>query len=858
MKQFIFTRRFGLGLILLVGIATLLRSALAPPATFGPGRFLRSLAEDEDLAFEFEEARHEEARYDQPAEAQEFYALQRRPPGETAIPVERYAVALRQMEDMAQYSTQAGRVLPSRRAMKEKGLAGQNIGAWKALGPGNVGGRTRALVIDPTNPNIMYASGVSGGVWKTTNAGANWMPLNDLLPNLAINSMVIDPANSNVIYAGTGEGYFNLDAVRGDGIFKTTNGGASWTQLANTANNSDFYFVNDLVVSPNNSQRVYAATRSGVWRSQNGGGAWTQVLNQSAVLGCTDLAVRTDVGPDDTIFAACGILNKQGTIHRSEDSGATWPAGDRFSEADMSRASLAIAPSNQDVIYALASSRVAGPDRTGDAIGDYLDGLHAVFRSTNGGDSWTARVRNTDATLLNTLLLTNPLFGACLDQFFNQGWYDNVIAVDPVDANIVWVGGIDLFRSNNGGQTWGQASHWWADPPNVPVTAPQYAHADQHAIVFHPNYNGSSNQQMFVGNDGGLFRTSNARAATTTNTCALTPQGSVAWTNLNNGYGVTQFYHGVPYPNGTIYFGGTQDNGTNRGSDGAGPNAWDEILSGDGGYVAADPTNTNILFAENTRLSIQKSTNGGSTFNPATTGIGESSANFLFINPFVMDPGNRQILWTGGYYLWRTTNQASSWTQASAITPGVGSVSAWAVAPTDSNYVLAAMSDGFILRNQNALSTNSGTVWPNTQPASGFVSWLTFDPANKNIAYATYSSFGVDHVWKSTNAGQSWTPIDKRGQSNGIPDIPAHTIAVDPTNPQRLFVGTDLGVFVSPNGGNTWLVENNGFANVVTEALYFNEVNGVYTLFAFTHGRGAFRVTSETQVNVYLPIVLKN
>ncbi|MBI3106688.1 MAG: hypothetical protein HYY95_14160, partial [Candidatus Rokubacteria bacterium] len=267
------------------------------------------------------------------------------------------------------------------------------------------------------------------------------------------------------------------------------------------------------------------------------------------------------------------------------------------------------------------------------------------------------------------------------------------------------------------------------------------------------------------------------------------------------------------------------------------------ILGGDGGYVAVDPGNTSILYAENTGLSIQKSTDGGANFADATSGITESPDDFLFIAPFTMDPGNSQRLWTGGFYLWRTTNGAASWSRASAITAGGGSVSAIAVAPTDGNRVLAGMSDGIIHRTAVGLSANAGTVWPNVQPRTGYVSSLAFDPSNADLAYATYSTFGGTHVWKSLDGGASWAGIDGAGTS-AIPDIPVHSIVVDPTTPSRLYVGTDLGVFVSRDGGGSWAVENTGFANVITEALAVGNVGATASIFAFTHGRGAWRVTS--------------
>ena len=776
-------------------------------------------------------------RYDKPAEALDFDLRKRRPAGETTLPVERYIAALGHMQGMRRYSTALRRTLTAWEATEiDRALAdGQAplpaLGTWQPLGPGNVGGRTRGLLVHPTTPSTMYAAGVAGGVWKTTNGGTSWTPLSDLIDNIAINALAMDPDDPNVLYAGTGEGFFNIDAVRGAGIFKTTNGGATWTALANTTTNSDFWFVNDIVVSPTSSSRIYAATWTGVWRSTNGGDTWSLRLSASD---CTDLAVRTDMDPD-VVFAACGNFDSDG-VYRSTDGGQTFSAAPVLTAANLGRVSLAIAPSNQNVIYAL------GADMSD--IGAHR--LLQVYRSTTGGGtgSWSARVNT--AVKLNRHLLSNTVFahfsdcGFGIDQVFSQGWYDNVIAVDPLDSNRVWAGGIDLFRSDDGGANWGQASHWWADPAH-----PHLAHADQHAIVFHPGYNGTTNKQMFVGNDGGLFRTLDARAATAVGNTAPCDfnNGSVAWSSLNNGYAVTQFYHGVPYPDGTQYFGGTQDNGTVRGNNVGGPNGWAMIQGGDGGYVAVNPSNTNTLYAEFTGISIQKSTDGGVTFNPATTGINDPGG--LFINPFTMDPNNPSILWTGGWYFWRTTNAAAGWTRGSDITPGGGSTSAIAIAKGNSNRALAAMSDGFILRSSAALSAGSTTAWPFTMPAAGYVSSLAFDPSNDMVAYATYSSFGVPHVWRSTDGGATWTRIDGTGGS-GLPDIPAHSIVVDPSDPATLYVGTDLGVFVSRDRGANWFVEQTGFANVVTEALNVNTAGGVGNIYAFTHGRGAWKVTSGT------------
>ncbi len=776
-------------------------------------------------------------RADLPDQAAKHFALKRVPKGQVGIPVERYAAAIAHARRMPQQSTARKTLWPSRAEMNLSPEAAEALlGGWTPLGPGNIGGRTRGLLVDPLTPATMYAAGVAGGVWKTTNSGASWTPLMDSAANLAVASLAMDPSNTSVIYAGTGEGVFNGDAVRGAGIFRTTNAGATWQQLAST-NTADFHYVNKMVVSPNDGQRLYAATRTGVWRSLNGGSTWSRVLDPGAVNGCLDLVVRTDQATD-YLFATCGTF-VQATVYRNvqaEGSGV-WTAV--LTEAGMGRTTLAIAPSNQSIIYALASSVAAGT---------FQYGLHAVFRSTSSGNpgTWTAQVRNTNPTKLNTVLLTNPVFAfyqECFgpaSQYYNQGWYDNVIAVDPADANRVWAGGIDLFRSDDGGANWGMAGHWWAGS-----TSPRYVHADNHVLVFHPQYNGTTNRTLFVGNDGGLFRTTDARAAVATGPTAPcnTSNGSVPWTSLNNGYGVTQFYHGLPYPGGTTYFGGTQDNGTLRGLDSTGANSWTAILGGDGGYVAVDPANTNILYGEFTGLSIQKSTNGGGTFAAATSGI-TGDNGFQFIAPFAMDPGNASRLWTGGWYLWRTTNAATTWSRASAVTPGNGAVSAFAIHPTDGNRVLAAMSDGYILRTSTGLSNTSTTVWPNVRPRTGYVSSLTFDPTDANIAYVTYSTFGGTHVWRSIDGGATWTGIDGTGLT-GIPDVPVHTVVVSPSNTARLYIGTDIGVFSSTDSGATWATENTGFANAITEGLAVGTVSGEAHLFAFTHGRGAWRVSLE-------------
>jgi len=796
--------------------------------------------------------------YNQPQAAMDFYVQQRLGPGQAVLPLEHLRSSLQEIQ------------------VREQALAGLRSGepgpggimSWQSLGPANIGGRTRALVIDPTNPDTMYAGGVSGGIWKSTDGGANWTLLDDLLVNVAVCSLVMDPTDLDILYAGTGEGFFNGDAVRGLGIFKSVDAGATWTQLEGTVvgvPEGAFYRCNELAISPNDHNRIYAGTRFGVWRSDDGGQTWTILLsnanfdttnptNNPTYVGCTDLALRGDRDPD-VIFAAFGSFTFDG-LYRSDDGGTTWTKLGTFADlqvANQGRMEIAIAPSNNDIIYVC----MADNGDSGNPIGKLVN----ILRSDDGGDTWVRRVdlaQDPGPWLLSNLI-TTPLCGD--DRNYAQGWYDNVIVVDPVDPEIVWVGGIDLFRSDDGGVTWGLASYWYLEPddfnpdPNSPWTK-AYAHADHHAIVFHPDYNGTTNQIMYVGSDGGLFRTENARAATTSDALCfddvVDPNNlpEVVWEEINSNYGTVQFYHGDAHVTADVFGGGTQDNGTNFVWSATTPQEWKQVLGGDGGHTAIDPRDPDVIYAETQYFpSIFKSIDGARTFAWASAGIDDGGG--LFISPFAMDASNPDILWAGGRYPWRTRDGAASWELAFDTDPndyGSGyptwwwaSISAIAIAPSDGNFVYLGFQDGRIVRTSNGL--DEAPQWNSSSSGlpSGFMSSIAINPYNPRVAYCTFSTFGVEHIFRTLDGGQTWGSIDGVA-ADGVPDIPVHSIAIRPCNPNQLYAGTELGLFASDDGGETWQPTNSGMAHTVVEAL---DWQGANTLVAFTHGRGAFLATLE-------------
>jgi len=798
------------------------------------------------------------------------YALARRAPIRAGVHLPTaYDRALEQRNRLPRFASRISRTVPAASAPATVWtLSGRTIAAagavsatsvldtWTPLGPGNIGGRTRVIRYHPAIHTTLFAAGVSGGIWKSEDEGGSWRPIGDGLANLAVNTLAIDPRQPAVMYAGTGEGYMREEIrgtglpLRGSGIFVTRDGGSTWERLTSTATD-DFLWVNDLEIGAD-SRRLYAATRTGVWRSLDAGQTWARLLSASVRAGCLDLAMRPEstVASDDTLFASCGSY-EQATVYRFARAGGNASAEIVLSESGMGRTSLAVAPSNPDIMYALAASNDAGPG------GHYQQGLLAVYRSDRGGvaGSWQPRVTNTDPSKLNTLLLTNA-GGAMAEEcgapagrntYSTMGWYNNVIAVDPRDPERVWAAGVQWFRSDDGGRTWGIAAYQ-TGPPG----APDSAHVDQHGIVFHPDYDGQRNQIAIIGNDGGLARTANARGRVATGpraTCTATTSIEVKWQSLNRDYGVTQFYHGLPYPDGERYFGGTQDNSTLLGSDQAGPNAWRPVIGGDGAYVAIHPTNPQVLYGESQWANLVKSVDGGNRFTSATTGLDPirssgvgPEANYLFAAPFVMDGTDPNRLWLGGEHLYRTSDAAATWTKASAAMPDGGLVSAIAIAPGDANRVIAGTNKGDIVSSRSALNATSADAWDFTRPRDGWVTSVAFDPRDASRVYVTYGNFGGAHVYRSTNGGATWSVADGAA-GRALPDIPVHCLVVDPDDSSRLYLGTDLGVFVSLDAGLSWMVEETGFGPAATEWLaLIRDSSGRKRLFAFTHGRGAWRV----------------
>ena len=329
---------------------------------------------------------------DEPDKAAEFYLLKRVGAGVPDLPYEKYEVAQRRLDRMPVRPLSGAPI----RKTSERNI---DLGGWEPLGPGNQGGRSRHLLIHPTNPLIMYVSAVTGGVWKTVDGGRNWSPLTDLFPSLGIGALAFDPANPETLYAGTGYWFNTLSstnvfgtAIRGAGIYRSRDAGATWQQLG-IPQGLHFRYINKIIVSRNEPNRLYAATWSGIFRSADGGQNWTQILNRgnAGQNGCQDMVARTDQATD-YLFAACGTsATGAAAILRQPDASGVTPWQPVFTPPAMGNTTLALAPSSQGTIYALTASN--GDDKV-----EWRNALQGVYRSTANGDpgSWEPRVTNDD------------------------------------------------------------------------------------------------------------------------------------------------------------------------------------------------------------------------------------------------------------------------------------------------------------------------------------------------------------------------------------------------------------------------------------------------------------------------------
>jgi len=631
-------------------------------------------------------------------------------------------------------------------------------------GPTNIGGRISDIEFNPQDPNIVYAGAATGGVFKSTDMGLTWNPIFDDQGFLPVGDIAIDPMYPDTIYVGTGEPNGGHNNIPGGGVYKSTDGGTTWQfiGLGNTVS------TGRIVIDPSNTQRVFVASvgsyfgpnpERGVYLSADGGQTWNSSLFVSDSTGAIDIVIDPN-NPQRLMATMWERVRRPNSSHlygptsglyRSLDGGVSWtqlttnlpnPAS-----TNVGRIGLGLHNANPDIVYALYTD------------GSYYSGL---YKTTNFGNSWT------DADPGNNVSNGVSSFS----------WYFGQVRAHPTNPNTVYVLDVAFMRSINSGSSWPIIYGYSGSPANF--------HVDHHALAFNPN----NPNYLLEGNDGGIN---------------ISTDGGVNWTKVAE-LPVTQFYEiGLDYNNPQRLYGGTQDNGTLRTLTGN-LNDWNRIYGGDGFYVIVDHTNSNIIYAESQFGNLGKSTDGGSSFSNATTGI-SSSEPTNWSTPVVMDPNNSNTLYYGTDRVYRTTNGANSWTAISPdLTDGIpgtrlGTVSTIGVSPVLSGVIWAGTDDSHVW-----YTVDGGINWTDVSASLPY-RWVTRvipDPQSETAAYVTFSGLkwkdSQPHVFKTTDLGQTWTDI-----SSNLPDAPINAFAVDPINTDWLFVGTDLGAYYSFNGGNSWI-----------------------------------------------------
>jgi hypothetical protein len=672
--------------------------------------------------------------------------------------------------------------------------------AWQNLGPANVGGRVTDLVTHPTQANTVFAGAATGGVWKSTNAGATFSPAwNPALPP-SIGALAITPAG--VLFAGTGESNPGGGSVTfpGNGIYRSTDGGVSWTHLGLAGTDR----IGRIAIDPANAGRIFAAATGnlfvpggprGLYRTTDGGTTWQVVLaGTTATTGAVDVAI--DPGNPNRVYAAMWDHVRQPNgrvyggvgsgLYRSLDGGNTWSrlgGGLPAAGGNLGRMGVAVARSDPNRLYAIAA------DTSGDFAG--------FWTSVNGGTNWTA--------------ITNTSFLSASQSTF--GWWFGRIWVDPAAAQHVFVAGVPMLESLNAGSTWRRNSSSF--------------HVDQHAMA----WDALSSGRVYIGNDGGVYRSQSGGSLTGTWTKSTTQP-------------FNQFYTvAVSRQDISRVLGGAQDNGSLRSWGGT---SWNSINGGDGTTNLIDPVDHNRVYTCSQYGVCRRSTNGGTS----TTAFGTTTSERRgWVTPVVFDPRNPAVMYYGGNRLNRSTNNAATWAAISPdLTRGDGGVGGYpfgtittiAVAPANSAVIYVGTDDGRMW-----ITRNTGGSW--TEITAGLPTrWITrvaVDPASADVAYVTVSGYRngdpAAHVFRTANGGATWQDI-----SGNLPDAPVNAIVLDPRTPAVRYIASDVGVFSSTNAGATWTPVGTALPAVPVADLDAVAVGATTVLTAATFGLSMYRVTA--------------
>lgn len=710
---------------------------------------------------------------------------------------------------------------------------------WVSRGPNNISGRTRAMAVDISDAtgNTIVAAGVSGSIYRTTNGGTSWTKrlTSAQLPAVTCIAQDRRAGKQNIWYAGTGEAKGNSAdggggaRFLGDGIYKSTDGALTWTFLASTSSNTPqtvdtFDYAWNIVTDSSNANQdvVYAALPSGLQRTTDGGTTWTKVLGDGTTATLSDVTV-TSTGTVFASFSSDAAANKGVWKSSTGAPGSFTDITPPGFPATWGRIIIAVAPSDENILYILAETKNAGTSN------------HSLYKYDVAANTWTDR----------SLSLPNDT--GATQKFDSQGSYDLVMKVKPNDPNTVFIGGTSLYRSTDGFATNTNTTQIGGYRAVIGSTADYLNHhPDQQGVFFLP---GSPNV-MFSNTDGGVFKT-------TDNTAPV-----VVWTALNNGMPTTQFYHvavDLTTAGDQVITGGLQDRGNFHTS----TSNWIELSGGDGAFAAVANNKTFYLYEVQNGSLTRLDPSGVGTPNAGTQIDPTAAVGKQFTNPLALDPNDSNILYyVGGRYLWRnlnvpTADQSLGWVRLTSTDVGLGGdITALAVSKSTANRIYYGSDTGKIYRvdgANGATPTVTDIFTGKGLPTNFSVSGLGIDPNNGASVLAAFSNYGIISVYYTNDSGNTWTAVagnleqNPDGSGTG-PSVRTATI-LPVAGTTYYMVGTSTGVYSTTtlNGNNTtWTQEAPSLiGNAVVTTLINRPIDG--TIFAATHGAGVYSVVAAAQ-----------
>ncbi len=686
---------------------------------------------------------------------------------------------------------------------------------WVTQGPGNIGGRINTVAVHPTNEDIIYVGFSHGGVFKTTDGGDNWLPIFDEQVFLSIGNIVLDPIDPNIVYVATGDANITGLPFIGDGLYRSMDGGDTWTHLGLEAQR----IISKVIVDHQNNNTIFAAcmglpfeknNERGLYRSVDNGSSWEQVLFISDSTGIIDMVMHPDdpnvlyaVGWDRIRNNTISIVKGYGAkVYKTVDGGDNWTIleGGLPNDQPHSRMGIAISESNPNIVYA-----------------QYVNAdnfqLEAIYRTEDDGNNWTP----IPIDEYNNGLSDNAMGGF--------GWYFGKIRVNPTNPDDIYLLGVDLWRTPFAGQFWEKASpNWWT----------YEVHADKHDMVF------LNDGSLLLATDGGLYRFDN---------------NTQSWEDMED-IPTTQFYRVAHNPfNPDWYYGGAQDNGTTGGNAGN-INEWPRIYGGDGFQMAFDPVDADRYFVETQRGNITVTVDGGNNYESGDDGI-DSDDRRNWDMPYFISPHFSQVLYTGTYRMYRGVGNIPFWEPISEdLTDGTDTahryhnITAVDESPIQEGLLYAGTGDGNLWRGENG-----GSDWISISAGlpDQYVTDVIASPTDVNTVFVTYSGYRdndfLPRIHRSANQGADWEDI-----SGNLPDLAINELLIMPeTNDSILFVATDGGVYGTVTAGTEWERLGANMPIVPVYDMVLNPVNN--ELVAGTHARSIMSYPLDSISTPQNPVV---